>query len=137
GALAAGELELCYGRFLRSVGERRAAAAHLRTACQLLAAVGAAPLAAASENELAACGVRPGTRAARSPLSLTAQETVVARLVASGLTNREAAARLYVSPKAVEFHLGNVFAKLGVSSRRQLRDRPELTGDGYAQEPEG
>jgi DNA-binding CsgD family transcriptional regulator len=45
----------------------------------------------------------------------------VVALVARGLTNREVAGELYFSEKAVEYHLGNVFGKLGISSRRQLR----------------
>jgi DNA-binding CsgD family transcriptional regulator len=52
---------------------------------------------------------------------LSAQEGRVARLVAQGMTNQEVARRLYVSPKTVEFHLSNVFTKLGIASRRQLR----------------
>ena len=69
------------------------------------------------------CGIRAATQVAQVPrLALTGREHDVATLVAKGLTNREAAAELYVSEKAVEYHLGNVFAKLGVRSRRQLRD---------------
>jgi DNA-binding NarL/FixJ family response regulator len=56
-------------------------------------------------------------------LALTEREQDVAALVAKGLTNREVAAELYVSTKAVEYHLGNVFGKLGISSRRELRNR--------------
>jgi len=54
---------------------------------------------------------------------LTTQELEVARIVASGATNREAAEALFVSPKTIEFHLGNVFGKLGVRSRTQLAIR--------------
>ena len=56
-------------------------------------------------------------------MALTDREHDVATLVAKGLTNREAAAELYISEKAVEYYLGNVFAKLGIRSRRQLRDQ--------------
>ena len=52
---------------------------------------------------------------------LSTQEDRVARLVAQGMTNQEVARELYVSPKTVEFHLSNVFTKLGITSRRQLR----------------
>lgn len=54
-------------------------------------------------------------------LRLSAHERRVARLVAAGLTNKEVAHRLFVSPKTVEYHLGNIFPKLGITSRRQLR----------------
>ncbi len=54
---------------------------------------------------------------------MTAQELRVARLVASGLSNRAAAAQLYLSPKTVEYHLASVFAKLGVRHRHQLAAR--------------
>ncbi|WP_018333396.1 helix-turn-helix transcriptional regulator [Actinomycetospora chiangmaiensis] len=60
---------------------------------------------------------------AASVASLTPREREVVRLVAQGLTSREVAAALYVTPKAISYHLGNVFAKLGVSSRRQLWGR--------------
>lgn len=54
---------------------------------------------------------------------LTAREQVVARLVASGKSNREVAVELYLSTKAIEYHLSYVFAKVGVRSRHQLASR--------------
>ena len=54
---------------------------------------------------------------------LTPGEQAVARLVATGRTNRQAAAELYVSVKTVEYHLGNIFAKLGIRSRKDLITR--------------
>jgi len=56
-----------------------------------------------------------------SPLELTGREADVVALVAKGMTNTEVAAELYVSTNTVEYHLRNVFAKLGITSRRQLR----------------
>ena len=56
----------------------------------------------------------------RKPTDLTPAEERVAHLAASGLTNKELAQQLFVSVRAVEFHLGNVFTKLGIGSRRQL-----------------
>ena len=73
-------------------------------------------------EQLAEAGL--ATAAAGSPrFDLTSQEHVVARLAADGLSNRDIAADLVVSIKTVEYHLRNVFAKLGVTSRRQLGDR--------------
>ncbi|WP_181784030.1 helix-turn-helix domain-containing protein, partial [Pseudonocardia pini] len=60
--------------------------------------------------------VPPGVR------DLTDREREVVALVGRGMTNREVAAELYVTDKAVEYHLGNVYAKLGIRSRRNLRD---------------
>lgn len=59
---------------------------------------------------------------------LTARERTVAVLAARGYTNKEIAAQLHVTDKTVEFHLGNIFAKLNIASRRQLRD---LTRDPW------
>jgi DNA-binding CsgD family transcriptional regulator len=112
-----------YGRFLRRAGERRAAAARLQAALDTFTELGARPFAERCRPELLACG---GTRAVASTRSggrLTPQEAAVARLVAQGLTNREVAAELVLSVKTVEFHLGKVFAKLGVRSRSQLAAR--------------
>jgi DNA-binding NarL/FixJ family response regulator len=82
--------------------------------------VGADPYRAAVADDLASCGIRTGATEARSPLMLTEREQDVVALVRKGMTNREIAAEIYVSEKAVEYHLRNVYGKLGISSRRQL-----------------
>ena len=74
-------------------------------------------------EDLARSGPRSAGPAARGSIPLTEREQDVATLVAKGLTNREVAGELYVSEKAVEYHLRNVFGKLGISSRRELRNR--------------
>jgi len=71
-------------------------------------------------DELAATGARARRRTAFGDAALTSQETRVARLAAQGLSNREIGAALFLSPKTVERHLGNVFAKRGFRSRAQL-----------------
>jgi ATP/maltotriose-dependent transcriptional regulator MalT len=116
-----------YGRFLRRLGERRQAAAQLRAARDNYEPLAARPFLERVDRELAACGLRPTTRTRTDPGRLTPQELAVARLVASGLTNRQVASELVVTVKTVEYHLGNVFAKLGVRSRTQLSLR--LAGD--------
>ncbi len=109
------------GRVLLAQGQRRRALEELRAAYDLLAAVGAEPFLRRVEADLSAAGI-PAAPGSRSPLDLTERERDVVALVAKGLTNREVAAELYIGDKTVEYHLRNVFAKLGVTSRRQLRD---------------
>jgi ATP/maltotriose-dependent transcriptional regulator MalT len=116
-----GLLEHWYGRLLRATGERRPAIDMLRSAYDRFAALGAKPFAERCAADLAAAGLPPQRRTGRDILALTAREQDVARLAARGLTTREIAAELYVSGKAVEYHLGNIYAKLGLNSRRQLR----------------
>ena len=113
-------LERDDGRHLRRAGDRPGAAARLRQARDRLVTLGAQPHVAACERELQAYGaeIRPEPGPAR--WNLTASEMAVARLVATGRSNREVAAELFVSVKAVEFHLGHVFDKLGIRSRRAL-----------------
>jgi ATP/maltotriose-dependent transcriptional regulator MalT len=110
-----------YGQLLRARGERRQAVTQLRRAHQLLSSVAAAPFLARVEAELAATGIHPAQKSGRATLGLTDRERDVAVLVAKGLTNPEVAEQLYVSRKAVEYHLGNTYAKLGISSRKDLR----------------
>lgn len=110
-----------YGRLLLATGERRQATSQLRAAHQILSSCGATPFLDRLAADLDRCGVRADTRKSRERFSLTDRERDVAVLVGRGLTNAEVAAELYVSKKAVEFHLGNIFGKLGITSRRQLR----------------
>ncbi len=121
--LVRGTLELTYGHFLRQTGSRRAAIEALRVAREQFERLDARPFLDRCDAELAACGVRSRTRDTENHYGLTAREQVVARLVASGKSNREVADELYLSSKAIEYHLGNVFAKVGVRSRHQLASR--------------
>lgn len=123
------QLGLAEGRRLRLAARRPEAIARLRSARRRLARLGARPYVSACDQELAACGVqlRPGS--GQGALGLTDTELAVARLVAAGRSNREAAAELYVSIKGIEFHLSNIFAKLGIRSRRAL---PDCLGDDAA-----
>lgn len=110
-----------YGRLLRARGNRRDAVHHFRAAHEMLAAVGADPYLKSVTDDLAACGIR--TAAGSSALDLTEREQDVVVLVRKGLTNKEIATEMYVSEKAVEYHLRNVYGKLGIGSRRELRAR--------------
>jgi DNA-binding CsgD family transcriptional regulator len=111
---------LAFGEYLRRVRRRVDAREHLRTALALFEEFGAAPLAERAASELRASGETARRRDATTATDLTAQERQVAALVRQGLTNRDAAAQLFVSPRTVDFHLRNVFSKLGVTSRAEL-----------------
>jgi DNA-binding CsgD family transcriptional regulator len=111
---------LALGEFLRRRGQRRAAAESLSMARDGFAHLGAAPYLERVEPELRACGLTPARRTTRQRADLTPQEVAVANLVAQGMSNREAATRLVVSVKTIEYHLGNAYTKLGVRSRSQL-----------------
>jgi DNA-binding NarL/FixJ family response regulator len=74
-----------------------------------------------ARGELLATGERVRKRTAETRDDLTAQERQIARLVRDGLSNPEISTRLFLSPRTVEWHLHNVFVKLGVSSRKELR----------------
>ena len=86
---------------------------------------GAEPWAGQARAELTAAGAMPPRDTTGGLRSLTPQELQVALLVAQGGTNREAAVALFLSPKTVEFHLGNTYRKLGVRSRAELVRRVE------------
>lgn len=118
--MAAGMLNLAFGQFLRKTNSRKAAAQALSTAREQLAGLRARPLLAQCDAELAACGARVGSRAFADGLALTPREEVVARSAAAGKSNREIASELYLSTKAVEYHLANVFRKGQIRSRHQL-----------------
>lgn len=114
-------LEHAYGRLLLGRGSRRAAISQLRSAFERYSILGAQPFLQRCANDLAASGLRVTTGQATGPLAvLSAKEHRVAHLVAAGLTNQQVAKEIYISVKTVEFHLGNIFAKLGISSRKDL-----------------
>jgi DNA-binding CsgD family transcriptional regulator len=119
---ARGRVLLAHGQLLRRRGRHADAVERLRRARAEFAVLGALPDVHLCDEELDACGERAATRA-DDHAGLTAAELSVAHLVTAGLSNKEAAARLYVSAKAVEYHLGHIYAKLGITSRRQLADR--------------
>jgi DNA-binding NarL/FixJ family response regulator len=84
--------------------------------------MGAAAFAERARRELVGTGETVRRPAAETREALTPQEAHIARLAAEGQTNPDIGARLFISPRTVEYHLHKVFAKLGVSSRKQLRD---------------
>jgi DNA-binding CsgD family transcriptional regulator len=111
---------LLYGEWLRRQRRRRDAREQLRAAHQLFTDFGVEAFAERARLELEATGERAGKRTVETRDELTSQETRVARLAARGETNREIAARLFISANTVEYHLHKVFRKLNVKSRTQL-----------------
>jgi DNA-binding NarL/FixJ family response regulator len=112
--------ELLYGEWLRRERQTREARRHLRTAADLFHQVGAPPWEERAEAELRATGETARRRDPSTLDQLTPQELQIAGLVASGMTNRQIAAQLYLSPRTIDYHLRKVFSKLGLSSRTEL-----------------
>jgi DNA-binding CsgD family transcriptional regulator len=121
--------QLAYGEFLRRLRRRVDAREQLRGALAGFEELGARVWADRAREELRASGEAARKRDGAADVKLTAQELQVAGLVQEGLTNREVAARLFVSPRTIDFHLRNVFAKLGITSRAALL-RLELDQQG-------
>ncbi|MGC5382761.1 helix-turn-helix transcriptional regulator [Micromonospora sp. DT68] len=123
---------LVYGEWLRREGRRREAREQLRTAHELLSGMGAEAFAERAARELRATGEHPRKRAAQPTDALTAHELHIARLVATGATSREVGAQLFLSPRTIEAHLRSIFRKLGITSRRQLKELalPDWAGRG-------
>jgi DNA-binding CsgD family transcriptional regulator len=115
-------LLLAHGRLLRRMGQRRPAVERLRRANEVYLALRAVPFIAQTEEELAACQLPADPVKKQQPVfALTNRETEVAHLVGKGLSNPEIAAELFISRKAVEYHLGNIYAKCGLKGRQELR----------------
>ncbi|MFD2024458.1 ATP-binding protein [Promicromonospora aerolata] len=121
----AARAHLVYGEWLRREGRRQDARDELGTAHDLLSGMGAEAFAARAASELRATGERPRKHMmTQSTDALTAQELQVARHVTAGATSREVGAQLFLSPRTVESHLRSIYRKLGIKSRRELRQVP-------------
>jgi DNA-binding CsgD family transcriptional regulator len=127
--------ELCYGEFLRRLKRRAEARALLRAALERFDSAGATLWAERARAELRATGERARRRDPSTAGDLTPQELQVARLVSTGLTNRDVAARLFLSPKTIETHLAHVFRKTGVRTRAELAHRFRDSPDSIAPAP--
>jgi len=111
---------LVYGEWLRRQRRRRDAREQLRTAHDKFTSMGAGAFAERARVELLATGERARPRTAEAAEEFTPQEAQIARLVSEGESNRDIAARLFLSPSTVDYHLRKVFRKTGVISRTQL-----------------
>jgi DNA-binding CsgD family transcriptional regulator len=112
---------LLYGEWLRRRRRRMDAREHLRTAHTLLTDMGMEAFAQRAARELRATGEVIRKSTVTTGDELTPQEAQIARLARDGLSNPEIAARLFISPRTVEYHLRKIFAKFGITSRNQLR----------------
>ncbi|WP_028651029.1 ATP-binding protein [Nocardioides halotolerans] len=117
--------QLALGEHLRRTRRRTDARPPLRAALDAFEELGATSWAERARQELRASGetARRGDRLV--PTGLTAQESQIAGLVRQGLSNKDVAARLYISPRTVDFHLRNVFSKLEITSRTELAALPD------------
>jgi len=113
-------IHLALGAHLRRNRQRTEARPHLETAVASFESIGARPWADRATQELRASGKTARRRDPSTVFDLTPQELQVARFVSQGLTNREVAERLFLSPRTVDYHLRKVFVKLGISSRSRL-----------------
>jgi ATP/maltotriose-dependent transcriptional regulator MalT len=111
---------LLYGEWLRRENRRLDARRHLQAAYDLLDAIGADAFAERARRELLATGEKVRKREVNTYSQLTSQEEHIIRLARDGRSNREIAAELFISTRTVEWHFRKVFAKLGITSRREL-----------------
>jgi DNA-binding CsgD family transcriptional regulator len=114
--------ELAYGRWLRRAKRRIDARVQLESALATFGQLGATPWAGQARDELRATGATTVAQARNDGLAgrLTPQELQVVRRAAAGLSNREIAAELFLSPRTVGYHLYKAYPKLNVSTRREL-----------------
>jgi ATP/maltotriose-dependent transcriptional regulator MalT len=112
---------LLYGEWLRREGRRVDAREELRIAHEMFTEMGTEAFAERTRRELLATGHRARRRVDETRADLTAQEAQIAGFARDGLSNPEIGARLFLSARTIEWHLRKVFAKLGISSRKQLQ----------------
>jgi DNA-binding CsgD family transcriptional regulator/tetratricopeptide (TPR) repeat protein len=112
---------LLYGEWLRREGRRVDAREQLRTAHGMFVAIGMEAFAERARRELIATGEKAPKRSAETRGQLTPQEEQIARLARDGHTSPEISAQLFLSARTVEWHLGKIFTKLGIGSRRELQ----------------
>jgi DNA-binding CsgD family transcriptional regulator len=120
---------LLYGEWLRRQRRRGEAREELRTAHSMLEEMGLQAFARRARRELQATGETARKRTVATRIELTAQEAQIARLARDGLSNPEIGARLFLSPRTVQYHLGKVFTKLDITSRSQLQRVLSATSD--------
>ena len=113
---------LLYGEWLGHGGRRVDARAQLRIAHDMLSAIGMEAFSERARRALVAIGEKVRKRAAETRDDLTAKERQIARLARDGLSNPEIGARLFLSPRTIEWHLGKAFTKLRIRSRGELAD---------------
>jgi AAA ATPase domain/Bacterial regulatory proteins, luxR family len=118
--VALARARLLYGEWLRRENRRVDGRNQLRTAYEMFADFGMEAFAERARRELLATGETVRKRTVDTRNDLTAQETQIARFAADGHTNPEIGARLFISPRTVEWHLRKIFTKLGISSRKEL-----------------
>jgi DNA-binding CsgD family transcriptional regulator len=123
---------LLYGEWLRRQGRRVDARQQLRTAHEMLTAIGMTAFAERARVELAATGEKVRKRTAETRHDLTAQERQIADLARDGLSNPEIGARLFLSRRTVQYHLGHVFAKLEIRTRNELARALARSGSGLS-----
>jgi DNA-binding CsgD family transcriptional regulator len=142
GSFEEGRTRLSWGEHLRRRNQRRLSRGQLERAATIFDGLGAQPWYRRASSELHAVGARTTPAPPAAMKTLTAKEIQVALAVARGMSNREVAAALFASPKTIEYHLRQVYAKLGVSRRTQLahylistvadRQPTNIAGDGTA-----
>jgi DNA-binding CsgD family transcriptional regulator len=132
-----GRAHLLYGEWLRREGRRVDARAELRVAHDLFTATGWEAFAERARIELLATGQKVRKRILETRDELTTQERQIAQLARDRLSNSEIGSRLFLSPRTVEWHLGKVFGKLGIGSRRELVAALPITGPGAGDDQTG
>lgn len=123
--------QLALGQLLRRARRRVDARSFLESAMVTFADLGARHWEDIASNELRASGKSARKRDPSTAVTLTPQELQVASLIQQGMSNREAAAQMFLSPRTIDFHLRNVFSKLGISTRSELM-RHRLDGSAPA-----